>query len=303
MTRTFPQQQVRLIVPFGRDGATDLVARMLAHQLSQRWPQPCAVENHPGEGGTRGAAIAARASPQDDVLLMGTSTTQSIAATLYRQLPYRPIADFTPVALVGSSPNVLALHPSVPADSVRELITLARAEPGRLSYASAGFGQTIHLCGELFRRLAQIDITHAPYDQGSMSAYPDLLAGKVSIMFDNIVAVLPFVRSGELKALAVTGAHRSNQLASVPTMVEEGVTGYEVEVWMGVLAPGAPPRDTVGLIADDIEAALRQPAMEQGLTERGIAAAFLGPQQFAAYIAKDALRWRRILELCQIAAQ
>lgn len=256
------------------------------------------VANLPGEGGCAGARAGAMAAADGATLLFGTSTTQCIAAALWRDPGYRPVEDFAPVLLLGDAPNVLCVAATQPYRSVADLIAAARAAPGSLSYASAGFGQTIHLCGALFGVLTGTDLAHLEFAQGSMLAYPDLLAGRATMMFDNVLACLPDVRTGKLRALAVTGGTRSTLLPDVPTMEEAGVAGFHIDLWLGILAPVAVPQATLDSLAADGLRALA--CCESTLRAMGLQVAGLGPDAFRDRIRDGVPQWSRVLATCGI---
>jgi tripartite-type tricarboxylate transporter receptor subunit TctC len=291
----------RMIVPFGSGGASDRLARTWASAFSEVTGTRLIVDNMPGEGGRSGARAGAMAAADGATLLFGTSTTQCIAAALWRNPGYRPIGDFAPVVLLGDAPNVLCVAATQPYRSVADVIAAARAAPGMLSYASAGFGQTIHLCGALFAALTATDLVHREFARGSMLAYPDLLAGRATMMFDNVLACLPDVRDGKLRALAVTGDVRSSCLPDVPTMEEAGVAGFGIDLWLGILAPAAVPHGTLrSLVGDGMRALAR---CESSLLGMGLQVAGLGPEAFRDRICGGVPQWSRVLATCGISAR
>ena len=295
----YPQKEVRLIVPFGKDGATDALARKLAARMAQRWGYEVAVENHPGNGAVDGAALAAQAPADGHTLLFGTSTTHCIAPGLRKALPYDPVAGFVPLSLVGWAPNLLLVHPSGP-DSVAELLEQARARPGALTYASAGAGQTIHLCAALLARLAQVELTHRPYPQGSMAGLQDLIAGKVDLMCDNVLAALPYIRGGQVKALAVASAMHCSALPQLPTLDEAGVAGYAADIWMGVFAPAGTPAPIATQLKSDLSTVLGHTDLVGELDALGFMLDVKPGTEFADEILENAAQWRGILQLCEI---
>ncbi len=284
---------MRLIVPFGRDGAADTVARLLAPALAERSGVTIAVEDAPGAGGVTGTAAAAHAA---DALLLGTSTTHCIAPLLQPTSGYDPLADFVPLRLLGWAPNVLAIHPSIPTHNVAQFIAFAAARPGRLRYASAGAGQTIHLCAELFCALAGLDMEHVPYPEGAEAAYPDLLAGRVHLMFDSVLHVLPHVRAGRLRALAVTGRQRSSVLPQAPTFAESALPDYAADIWLGLLASSAMPKDEVGKIEAVVAAAAQ--AIAPQLVALGLSLSSATGATFASAIAGNRRQWAGVLARC-----
>jgi tripartite-type tricarboxylate transporter receptor subunit TctC len=245
----FPAKPVRIVAPFSPGGAVDVPARILAAKLSESWGHPVFVENKPGAGSTLGAELVARAAPDGHTLLF-TSNTHVISGALYKKLAYDPIADFEPVIEVGSAPNVLVVHPSLPARNVAELIALAKAKPGQLDYASSGNGSSQHLFCALFASMAGIKLNHVPY-KGSGQATTDLLAGRVPVSCPGVNNVLAHIKQGRLRALAVTSARRAADLPGVPTLAEAGVPGYAATLWLGILAPkGTSPAVVARLYAD-----------------------------------------------------
>ena len=237
--QAYPSKAIRLICPFPPGGAVDIASRAIAAELSRTLGQPVTVENRPGAGGNIGGAEAARAAPDGYTLFMTTSGIHAINPVLYSKMTYDPNKDLQPVAALVSVSNVLVVHPSVKANSVAELLALARAQPGKLTYASAGSGTSIHMSGEMFKQLTRTDILHVPY-KGSAPAVTDLLGGQVQMMFDNIPSALPHVRAGKLRALATTGAKRDPAFPDLPTIAEAGVPGYEAGVWFGLAVPAGP---------------------------------------------------------------
>jgi tripartite-type tricarboxylate transporter receptor subunit TctC len=291
-----PGQVRRLIVPFGRDGATDRVARRLSQSLAERGVA-LEVQNLAGDGGLAGTALAANAV---DALLFGTSTLHCIAPHLYPERAALLRSAFAPVALIGSIPNVLVVSPALGVRSVSELISLARTRPGELAYASAGFGQTIHLCGALFAAQCGLDLRHVAYPLGSPLAHPDLLAGTVSMMFESAVAVLGHLREGRLLALAVTGTARSPLLAGVPTMAESGVQGFEVDIWFGVFAPKLTSVSAVAHLERAFRDALEEQATRRSLQQMGIALAAGTAEALTRAIDRDTPLWRAWLKRCDL---
>ena len=293
----FPDRPVQLIVPFGKDGATDALARLIAERLEQTWGQEVAVQNIPGDGAVTGTALAAQAAADGHTLLFGTSTTHCIAPALRDNLPYDPHTAFLPLSLIGWAPNLLLVPPSGP-DSVAELLALAKAQPGTLTYASAGAGQTIHLCAALLAKLAEVDLVHRPYAQGSMPGLQDLMAGKVGLMCDNVLAALPHVQSGAVKALAIAGALRCNALPELPTLDELGIPGYAAEIWMGLFAPAGTPATIAERIKHDLRIVLGHTDLVGALDARGFLLDVKPGAEFAAEIDDNAQQWREIIQLC-----
>ena len=242
--QAYPSKPIRLVCPFPPAGAVDIASRASAHELTRILGQPVTVENKPGAGGNLGGAEVARAAPDGYTLLMTTSGIQAINPALYAKMPFDPNKDLVPVAPLVSLNNVLVLHPSVPAKSVKEVIALAKSQPGKWTYASSGNGTSIHMSGAMFTQMTGVDMLHIPY-KGSGPAVTDLLGGQVHMMFDNIPSSLPHIKSGKLRALATTGAKRDPALPDLPTMAEAGVPGYESGVWFGLSVPAGTPKDVI----------------------------------------------------------
>jgi tripartite-type tricarboxylate transporter receptor subunit TctC len=293
-TAPFPSKPLRLVVPFPAGGPLDIAARAIGQELTRAWKQPVIVDNRPGAGGNIGAEFVARAAPDGYTIVMGAVSTHAINVSLYRKLPYDPVADFAPVTLVSTMPNVLVVHPSLPAQNVRQLIALARARPGQLHFASGSSGSAGHLAGELFKTLAGVDITHVPY-KGAAPAVVDLLGGHVELMFDNLASALPNIQTNRVRALAVTTAQRSPQLPALPTLDEAGLRGFDIGTWFGVLAPAATPREIVAALNLEIVRALAAPAVREHLNAIGAPPAGTTPAQFAALIKSEIAKYAKIV--------
>jgi len=292
---TYPTKPVRLVVPFPAGGTTDILARAAAQKLSEAWGQQVIVDNRPGAGGNIGAELVAKAPPDGYTLLMGTVGTHAINASLYSKLPYDHVKDFAPAILVAGVPNVLVVNPSLPVNSVADLIAYAKANPGKLNFASSGSGTSIHLSGELFKTLAGVQMTHVPY-KGSAPALTDLMGGQVQLMFDNLPSSLAFIKAGKLRALAVTSTSRAAALPDVPTMIEAGVPGFEASSWFGIVAPAGTPREAVMRINGDVAKWLASPDARERLSSQGAIAAGGSPEDFARHIASDTAKWARVVK-------
>jgi len=267
MAQGYPNRPIRLIVPFAPGGGTDIIARAMAQGVADSLGQQVVVDNRPGGGTLIGAELAARATPDGHTLLICTNGTVSINPSLYKKLPYDPIRDFAPVSLVGIGPNVLVVHPSVAAKSVGELITLARQQPGKLSYASSGAGGAPHLAGEMLKSMAGVNIVHVPY-KGAGPASTAVLAGEVGVMFAGLGPALPHIKSGRLRALAVASAQRSAVLPAVPAIAET-LKDFEASSWFGVFAPAATPASVIGQLHAAIEKTMARTDVRQRLTLLG----------------------------------
>lgn len=290
----YPDKPIRLVVPFPPGGTTDLLGRVLATRLSETLGQQVVVDNRPGAGGTIGSDVVAKAPADGYTLLFGTVGTQSINATLYKKLPFDAQKDFSPLALFAGVPNILVVNPNVPARNVRELVSYAKANPGKLNMGSAGNGTTNHLSGELFKSMAGIEIVHVPY-KGSGPAMADLLANQVQLMFDNLPGSLPHVKAGRLRALAVTSATRSPALPDVPTMAEAGISGYEADVWFGVVAPRGLPPAVASRLSQEITRIAQDKAMRDKLVHAGASPLTSTPEQFSMLIRRDTDKWAKLV--------
>jgi tripartite-type tricarboxylate transporter receptor subunit TctC len=294
LAQAYPSRPVRIIVPFPAGGIADVFARIIAFRLNEAWGQPVVVENRAGAGGNIGAEQVAKAPGDGYTVLMGNIGTQAVNVSLFRNLPYDPVKDFTPVALVVESESLLALHPSVGANTVAELIALARAQPGKLSYGSAGPGTAGHLAGELFKSMARVEITHVPY-KGAVPAITDLLAGQTSMVFGTMPTMLPHVKAGKLKGLAVLGASRSAAAPELPTLAEAGLPGFEVTNWIGVFGPAGMPSAVTAKLNAGIIAVMRTPEVQQRLLTEGARFTPTTPEQFAAFVNAETAKWGKLI--------
>jgi tripartite-type tricarboxylate transporter receptor subunit TctC len=291
----YPTKPIRLVVPFPPAGATDILARAVAQKLTEVWGQSVVVDNRPGAGGNIGSELVARAAPDGYTLEMGTVGTHAINSSLYAKMPYDHVKDFAPVILVAAVPNVLVVNPAVPANSVRELIAYAKANPGKLNFASSGSGTSIHLSGELFKVMAGVEVTHVPY-KGSAPALQDLLGGQVQLMFDNLPPSLPQIKAGKLRALGVTTAARSPALPDVPTIAESGLPGFESSSWFGVLAPAGTPPAIIAKLNAEIAKWLATPEAKDRLVAIGANGAGGSPEDFAKHIAAETAKWAKVVK-------
>jgi tripartite-type tricarboxylate transporter receptor subunit TctC len=293
--QTAPAKPIRLICPFPPAGAVDIASRAIATELSKLLGQPVNVDNRPGAGGNIGGAEAARSAPDGQTLFMTTSGINAINPALYAKMPFDPIKELAPVAALVSVSNVLVVHPSVKANSVAELIAQARAEPGKMNYASSGSGTSVHMSAEMFKYLAKVDILHIPY-KGSAPAVTDLLGGQVMMMFDNIPSALPHIKAGKLRALAVTGAKRDPLLPDVPTVAEAGVPGYESGVWFGLTVPVATPKEDIARLNDAAVKGTKAPEFVKRMTELGYSIIGSTPEQMAEMNKAEVARWGPIVK-------
>ena len=300
---TWPTKPVRIVVPFAAGGTTDILARALAPELQRAFGQPFVVDNKPGAGGNTGATDVSKSPADGYTMLMGTVGTHAINPALYPKMPYDHIKDFAPVSLVAGVPNVLVINPAQAqrygVNSVADLIKALKANPGRVNMASSGNGTSIHLSGELFKSMTGTFMVHLPY-RGSGPALIDLIAGNVDLMFDNLPSSLPHIKSGRLKALAVTSAQRSGALPDVPSIEEAGgaaLKGYEASSWFGLLAPAGTPADVVNRVQQEVAKALAQPAMKERLLAQGAIPSGNTPAEFVRFIDAETKKWARVVKV------
>ncbi|MBP7565247.1 MAG: tripartite tricarboxylate transporter substrate binding protein [Burkholderiaceae bacterium] len=289
----FPARPVTLVVPFAAGGATDVIARLIGQKLGERWGQPVVIDNRAGATGAIGSTFVARAPADGYTLLMATASTHSVAPAVNPKLPYG-MKDFSPVSLVATFPNMLVVHPSVPARNVAEFIALLKAEPDRYNYASTGAGGSVHLAAELFKIATRTQMVHVPF-KGSGAALSELLSGRVQVAFDNIPAVWPQVRQGKLRALAVTGLERSPAAPDVPT-VADTVPGFEATTWVGLVAPAGLPPAIAAKIAADTREVAQLPEVRRLLLDQGASAIGGNPEQFGRFVAEDTDKWRKVVQ-------
>jgi tripartite-type tricarboxylate transporter receptor subunit TctC len=291
----WPDRPVRLVVPFPPGGSNDIVTRLLAEALQERLGQPFLVENRGGAGGNIGADVVAKAVPDGHTLLVAAPGPFAINEHLYRSMPFDPARDLVPVALVAAVPIVLVVPAESPARSLAELIAWARREPGKLAFGSSSIGGTNHLAGELLKSSAGIDLVHVPY-RGAAPAMTDLIAGRLQLYFDNMPGVLPQLRDGRIRALAVAGATRAAALPDLPTMAEAGLEGFEASSWFGLAAPGGTPPALIARIAAAVQAALAEAGLRAKLAASGAEPGTLDAEGFARYVAAERARWGKVVQ-------
>lgn len=291
----YPAKPITIVVPFAAGGTTDILARVIGEALKTELGQPVVIDNRAGAGGNIGGALAAKAAADGYTLFMGTVGTHAINASLYKKMPFDPIKDFAPLTRVAMVPNLLVAHPSRPYKTVQELVAYAKANPGKVTFGSSGNGSSIHLSGELFDAMAKVDMIHVPY-KGSAPAVSDLIGGQIDIMFDNMPSAIQHVRSGRLKAIAVTTAKRSPELPNVPTIAEAGVPGYEATSWFGMFAPAATPAPVVTRLNTALVKVLRDPEVKKKLAEQGAEPHAEKPEQFAEFIRKETAKWSQVVK-------
>ncbi len=290
----FPDKPVRIVAPFPPGGANDIIARLIANKLGANWSRPVLVENRPGAAGGIGSAFVATSPPDGYTLVLGTLATHGINPSIYKSLQYDVVRDFAPIALVASIPIVLVVNPSLAATDVRQLIEMARQQPGKVNFASSGVGTVNHLAGELFASMAGVKMVHIPY-KGSSPALTDLLGGQVAVMFDLLPSSLPHIQSGKLRALAVTSAQRSALLPNLPTMAESGLAGYQVNSWFGLLAPARTPPAVVAKLNSEVGKVLQSSGMREQMSEQGAEPQFSSPEEFGRVINTDLANWARVV--------
>jgi tripartite-type tricarboxylate transporter receptor subunit TctC len=286
---------VRIVVPFAAGGPADIFARAIAEKLQAALGQPFVVEDKPGGGSIVGTDAVAKSAPDGYTLLM-MSNTHTVNESLIPDRPFQLMRDFVPISPVNYSDLVMVTHPSVPANSLKEFIALAKAKPGQLNYASSGPGTPYHMAGELFKAMAGVDIVHVPY-KGSSGARTDILGGQVQMMFDAITTMAPNVRAGKLKALATSGKVRSAVLPEVPTLNEAGVPGYDAVIWLGIMAPAGTPKPIVDRLNAEITRAVNAPDIRKAWTEQGAVPMSMTPEEFGRFMRDDIEKWARIVRI------
>jgi tripartite-type tricarboxylate transporter receptor subunit TctC len=289
--QSYPNQAIRFIVPYAAGGGVDIVARAIAPKLSESVGQPVVIDNRGGAGGNIGTELAARAEPNGYTIVMGAAAL-AINTSLYRKLPFDPVKDFVPISLISATPNILAVHPTIPAKSVKQLIQLAKAKPGSLNYGSAGNGTTSHLAPELFKTMAGVDIVHIPY-KGTSPAVVALLGGEVAIMLAPALTLIPHVRSKKVNGLAVSSLKRLPAIPELPTIAESGVPGFEARQWYGVLAPAGTPKAIVTRLNSEIVKIVDSPEVTKRFVSEGSEPIGSTPEEFARYLKAEIAKWTK----------
>ena len=293
--QTWPDKPVRIIVPFAAGGPADVYARVLGQKLQEALGQTFIVDDRPGGGAIVGTEAAAK-SPADGYTLLMMSNTHTVNESLFRNKPYQLMRDFVPVAPVNYSDLVLVVHPSLPVNSLKELLDLAKAKPNALNYASSGPGTPYHMAGELFKTMAGVEIIHVPY-KGSAGARTDVMGGQVQMMFDAVTTMVPMVKSGQLKALGTTGITRSSVLPNVPTVAEAGVPGYEATIWLGIMAPAGTPKAIVDKLNTEISKVINKAEIKDGWARQGATPMNMNPEQFGRYLRDDIEKWAKVVKI------
>ncbi|MCC6531055.1 MAG: tripartite tricarboxylate transporter substrate binding protein [Burkholderiales bacterium] len=300
--QAYPSKPVRIVVPFAPGGTTDILARLVGQRLTDVLKQSVVIDNRPGANGALGTELVAKSPPDGHTILMGYLGSLAINPNLYAKLPYDSVRDFAPITLVASTTQALVLHPSLPVRTTRDLINLAKRQPGQISYASAGIGAPSHLAGELFKMMAAIDLVHVPY-KGSGAATNDLLGGHVAMSFGGLAAAMPHVKTQRLRVLAVAGSARSAAMPDVPTISESGLPGYDVSSWFGLLAPAGTARDVVGRLHSEVVQILNADDVKKRLAADGAEVVANRPDEFAAYIKTEMKKWGGVIKRAQIKPQ
>lgn len=291
----YPTKTVRFISPFSAGGSTDILARLLAQQMNELWGQSVVVENRPGAGGNIGAEVVAKAAPDGHVLLLSASSV-AINPSLYKSMPFDTIKELAPIGLVGTAPNILVVHPSLPVNTVQELIQFAKKKPRALAYATGGSGTGSHLIAELFQRMTDVKFTHIPY-KGSGPAVVALLSGEAVLAFNNLLAAMPYVRNGRMKPLAVTSIARDESLPSVPTIAESGVPGFEADSWYGVFTTGGTSPETVKMLNQVLVKIVDSKDTRSRLSALGITPRIVSAKEFEQFMAAEMEKWAAVIKL------
>ena len=300
--QAWPTRPVKFVAPFPPGGPVDLLARLIGQKISEKSGQPVVVENKPGAAGNLGIDQVAKSAPDGTTFLHVPAGNITINATLIRDMPFNWERDFVPVTMIATAPNLLAVHPSVPAKNLKELIAYAKTNPGKLTYGSPGIGSGLHLSGELFRREAGIDISHVPY-KGTTQAMNDLIGGQITMMFGALPVLMPQVKSGKLVAIAVTSAKRSPFAADLPAIAEAGLTGVDITSWYSIMAPAKTPPAIVDAVADEVRRIVALPEVRQVLDAQGLTAVAMRPADFAAHIRRETAAWAKVIREANIKAE
>lgn len=290
----FPRKTVRVVAPFAPGGATDLLARLVGQKLSERWGQSVLIDNRTGAGGHIGAELAARSAP-DGYTLLVAGAPHAIGVSLYKKLNYDLAKDLAPISNLATYPSAIVVHPSLPVKTVKDLMALAKARPGQLNFGSAGSGSPNHLAIELFKTMAKVSMVHVPYKGGSGQMVGDLLAGQVQLASIGLPPAMPYVKTGRLRVIAVTGAKRSPLLPDAPTVAEAGLPGFDVTSWYGMFAPAATPRDIVNKVNADIAASLSTPDMKERLASSGAEPAPTSPEDLGRLVREEIAKWSKVV--------
>lgn len=291
---SYPDKPMKIVVTFTTGGAPDILARLIGEKLQATWGQPVVIDNRPGAGGNTGADFVAKSPPDGLTVVVGTVGTHSINGALYAKMPFDMVKDFTPVTLLATTPNMLVVHNGVPAKNLKEFIALGKKE-GKMTFASSGSGTSIHVSGELFKSMTGIDMEHIPY-KGRASAIPDLLGGRVTMMFDNMPSSLPLVKEGKLHALGVTSAKRSAAAPEIPTIAEQGLAGFDAVSWFALFAPANTPRPIVDKLQAEVKKIITTGDVSKKLLEIGLEPVGSTPDELAAYQRAEIVKWAKVVK-------
>jgi tripartite-type tricarboxylate transporter receptor subunit TctC len=297
--QTYPANPIRFIVPFTPGGGNDTIARLIGAKLTAATGQQVIIDNRPGAGGAIGAEAAAKSAADGYTIFLAGVATHGINPNLRKKLPYDPIKDFDAVSLIASAPLLVVVHPSLPVKSVKQLIALAKKEPGKINYASNGAGGSSHMAVELFKMMTGTDMVHIPY-KGLSPALTELLSGEVQVMFSSAVAMLPQVKAGKLRAIAMTGGKRSPAIPDIPTVAEAGVPGYETGSWYGIVVPAGTPKPAIDRLSREVIAIVHSPDISKRLTDEAIIPVGSTPAEFTAHIKKELVRWAQVIKQSNI---
>jgi len=290
----YPSKPVRIVAPFGAGSTIDIIGRLIAPKLTEALGQPVIVENRPGAGGMIGMDAVAKSAPDGHTLIIGALGPLAMNPALYPKTPFDPVKDFAAVCLLATGPVVIAVHPSIPAQTVKDLIDLAKKRPGQLNFGSPGVGSSPHLTGELFKLITKTDIVHVPY-KGNAEAITDLIGGQLSIVFTGVPPVVPLAKAGKVRLLATTGKQRMPNLPEVPTIREAGIEGADVLIWYGVVAPAATPKDVVARLNREIVKIMNTPDVREKFSQQGVDPASSTPDEFAQMIRDEVTRWGKVI--------
>jgi len=296
--QSYPSRTVRLVVPFAAGGSTDIIGRTVGQKLNEMWGQPVVVDNRPGGSTVIGTDVVAKSAPDGHTLLV-TPAPFTIVPSLIAKLPYDPAKDFEPITLINTTPLVVVVHPGVPAKSVKDLIALAKARPGTINYGSSGSGGSNHLAGELFNALAGVKMVHIPY-KGNAPALTDLLGGHVDLVFNGLTSAMPLIKSGKLRALAVTSIKRTGSMPDMPTLDELGLKGFQAVAWNGLSAPARTPKDIIAKINADVLKVVRSPELAERLRAEGSDPVGNSPEQYAAFLRDEIAKWSKVINFAGV---
>jgi len=297
--QTYPNKAVRLVVPFAAGGSTDIIGRTVAQKLNELWGQPVLVDNRPGGSTVIGTDVVSKSPPDGYTLLVTPAPFTIVPSLTTTKLPYDPAKDFEPITLINTTPLVVVVNPGVPANSIKELIALARSKPGSLNFGSSGSGGSNHLAGELFNAMAGVKMVHIPY-KGNAPALTDLVGGHVDLVFNGLTSALPLIKSGKLRALAVTSLARTGSLPDMPTLDELGLKGFQAVAWNGLNAPGRTPKDIIGKINADVLRVIRSPELVERLKAEGSDPVGNSPEQYSAFLRDEITKWAKVIQFAGV---